>query len=108
MRLKDDICTNHSTHTTLRFADKTSNLYKLKKEQYNKMLNDSTTTTYKKASDSIHNKIDMDGKKLMKDKDILNQMLTIGKNECFISMKDHKTNFKNNPKVTLINLRKRK
>ena len=72
------------------------------------MLNDSRTAIYKKASDSIHNKIDMDGKKLLKDKDILNQMLTIGKNECFISMKDDKPNFKNNLKVRLINLRKRK
>ena len=30
-------------------------------------------------------------------------MLTNGKNECFIIMKDRKSNFKNNPKVRLIN-----
>ena len=36
------------------------------------MLNDSITTTYQKASDNIHNKINTGGKKLMKDKDILN------------------------------------
>ena len=45
-----------------------------------KMLNDSITATYKKASGNIHNKINTDGKKLMKDKDILNRMLTNGKN----------------------------
>ena len=56
-RLKDDINTIHNTDTTLTFADKTSNLYKLKKEKYQKMLNDSITTTYKKVSDNIHNKI---------------------------------------------------
>ena len=39
----------------------------------------------------------------MKDRDILNRMLTNGKNECFITLKDHKPNFKNNPKVRLIN-----
>ena len=33
-------------------------------------------------------------------------MLTNGKNECFITLKDHKPNFKNNPKVRLINLEK--
>ena len=71
-----------------------------------KMLNDSITATYKKASGNIHNKINTDGKKLMKDKDILNRMLTNGKNECFITLKDHKPNFKNNPKVRLINLEK--
>ena len=80
-RLKEDINTIHSTDTTLTFADKTYNLHKIEKEQYKKMLNDSITTTYKKASDNIHNKINTDGKKLMKDKDILNRMLTNGKNE---------------------------
>ena len=67
------------------------------------MLSDSITTNYEKESDNIHNKINTDGKKLMKDKDILNRMLTNGKNECFITLKDHKPNFKNNPKVRLIN-----
>ena len=30
-------------------------------------------------------------------------MLTNGKNNCFITLKDHKENFQNNPKVRLIN-----
>ena len=71
-RLKDHINTIHNTDTTLTFADKPSNLYKLKKEQYQKILNDSITTTYKKASDNIHKKINTNGKKLLKDKDVLN------------------------------------
>ena len=70
--MKNDINTIHSTDTTLTFADKTSNLWKLKIEQYNTMLNDLIRTTYKKASDNIHNKISTDGEKLMKDKDIIN------------------------------------
>ena len=70
------------------------------------MLNDSITTTYKKASDNFHNKINTNGKKLMKDKEVLNWMLTKCKKECFITLKDHKPNFKNNPKVRLINLAK--
>ena len=67
------------------------------------MLNNSITTTYKKISGNIHNKINTDGKKLMKDKDILNRMLANGKNGCFITLNNHKPNFKNNPKVRLIN-----
>ena len=66
------------------------------------MLND-TITTHKKASNNIHNKINMDRKKFMKDKDILNPMLTNGKNECLIMLKDHKPSFKNNLKARLIN-----
>ena len=41
----------------------------------------------------------MDGKKLMKDKDIS----TNGKNKCFFTLKDHKPNFTNNPKARVIN-----
>ena len=37
----------------------------------------------------------------MKDKDIINRMLTNRKNEYFITLKDLKPNFKNNPKVRL-------
>ena len=67
------------------------------------MLNDSVTRTYKKTSDNMHNMINTDGKKLIKDKDVLNRMLTNSKNECFMTLRDHKPNFKNNPKVRLIN-----
>ena len=66
------------------------------------MLND-LTTTYKKASDFIHNKINTDEKKLIKDKNILIKILTSGKSECFIMIIDYKPNFKNNPKVRLVN-----
>ena len=44
-RLKDDISTIYSTDAILTFADKTFKLYKLKKEQFNKMLNGLITTT---------------------------------------------------------------
>ena len=67
------------------------------------MLNDLIRTTYKKASDNIHNKISTDGEKLMKDKDIINWILRNGKNECFTTLKDYKPNFKHNPQVRLIN-----
>ena len=67
------------------------------------MLNDSITTAYKKASNNTCNKINRNGMKLIKGKDILNRMLTNGKNQCFITLKDHKPNFKNNLKVRLIN-----
>ena len=42
----------------------------------------------------------------MKDQHSLSRMIRNGKNECFITLEDHKTNFKNNPKERLINLAK--
>ena len=69
-RLKDDINTILSTDVTFTFADQTPNLYKSKKEQYNKILNNSIKVSYKETSDNFHNKTNADGKKLTKVKDI--------------------------------------
>ena len=102
-KLNEDIKTINNTNKTLTFADKTSNLYKLSKEEYNKLLNESITTTYKMVSDKISDKINSEGKALVKNKIVLNRMLTNGKDNCFITLKDHKPNFQNNPKTRLIN-----
>ena len=42
-------------------ADKTTNIYRLTREEYDKMLNDSITTTCKTASNNIKNKIKTTG-----------------------------------------------
>ena len=39
----------------------------------------------------------------MKNKAALNRMFINGKNNCFITLKDHKANFLNNPKTRLLN-----
>ena len=89
-----------NTPTTLTFADKTTNMYKLTKEEHNKLLTDAVTSTYKKAEANVESKIMSEGKELVKNKNVY---LTNGKNEAFITLKDHKPNFQNNPKVRLIN-----
>ena len=45
----------------------------------------------------------VEGKQLVKNTDCYDRMLTNGKSEAFITLKDHKPNFQNNPKVRLIN-----
>ena len=39
----------------------------------------------------------------MENKTALNRMLINGKNNCFITLKDHEANFLNNPKSCLLN-----
>ena len=46
----EDIRTIKNTQTTLAFADKTSNVYKVPKEQHEKLVNNALTTSYKKVS----------------------------------------------------------
>ena len=47
-KLKDDIKLIKDSHKTMTFADKTSNMYRLTKEQYDKLIMNSITSTYKK------------------------------------------------------------
>ena len=61
------------------------------------------TSTYKKASDKINDKINTEAKRIMENKTVLNRMFINGKNNCFITLNDHKENILNNPKTRLLN-----
>ena len=43
-----------ASNKTMTFADKTTNIYRLTREEYDKILNDSITATYKKANSNIN------------------------------------------------------
>ena len=107
--LKKDIKKINQSGKALTFADKSSNMYQLTKEEYVKMRRNAITSTYKKVNNNIKKRIDIKGKQIMEDvgKEILDRMDINGKNTCFITLKDHKENFLNNPTVRLINPAKR-
>ena len=86
-------------------ADKTSNMYRVTKEDYNKMCRNAITSTYKKGNRNIKKIINEKGKETVK-KSFDNIIDRIDVNDvsiCFITTKDHKENFLNHPKVCLIN-----
>ena len=58
-----------------------------------------TTSTYKKIPDKISNKVNADGKKIVENKEVVNRLFVNGRNSCFITLKDHKRHFLNNPKI---------
>lgn len=62
-KLKEDIKLINSESKTLTFPDETTNLYKLEKEQCNKLLKDSITTAYKKVNRNIRKLLNLEGKK---------------------------------------------
>ena len=43
--------------------------------------------------------MNLEGKNIAKDKTIANRILVNSRNECFISLKDHKPNFMSKPKT---------
>jgi hypothetical protein len=67
-RLKEDAKSIRNSNKTLVPADKTSNLYRLTKDEYNNLKRNAITSTYKKASGKIKEKIEKSGKKFAKDK----------------------------------------
>ena len=83
--------------------NETSNIYKSYTDEYKKLTTGAVTSTYKKVPDKINDKINTEGKRIMENKTALNRMFINGKNNCFITLKDHKENFLNNPKTRLLN-----
>ena len=85
------------------FADKNRNIYETSLDTYNKLLHDNIVKTWKHGSEDniweINNELDH----------IVNKLSTGNRTECmkkrqaFISLKDQKQNFENNPKCRLIN-----
>ena len=47
--------------------------------------------------------INIDGKQILKNREVLNQLEINGENNSFTTLKYHKENFNNNPTVRLIN-----
>ena len=78
-------------------------MYRLSKEEHEGLLTNAVTSSYKKANNSIKKKINMAGKQILKNNEILNRIEINGENNCFFTLKDHKDNFANNPQVRLIN-----
>ena len=56
-----------------------------------------------KASNSIKKKTNAALRQILRNNKVLKRMQTNGENNCFISLKDRKGNFQNNPTVRLIN-----
>ena len=88
---------------TLTPADKTSNMDRSNKSDYQNLLRNAITTTYKKANKNIGTKINKEGIKFAKQADILDKIAINGTRNSFITLKDHKENFTNHPKTRLIN-----
>ena len=102
-QLTEDIRTIKNTQTTLTFADKTSNIYKVPKEQYENQVNNAIITIYKKVSKKTQDQINNQEKNILKNKEVIKRIFVDGKQNCVITLKDHKPNFQNNPTVRFLN-----
>ena len=99
---KDTNAINRSTALYVP-ADKTTNLYKVEVKDYEKLLHDNITTTYQKVSKDTARIINMEAKDIAEQLKLDDRIEQAAEQKAFITLKDHKPNFPNNIKCTLIN-----
>ena len=80
-------------------SQKSSSFLQIKHQIYTKSRQINIASTYKKIPDKISNKVNADGKKIVENKEVVNRLFVNGRNSCFITLKDHKRHFLNNPKI---------
>ena len=84
-------------------ANKTTNFYRMKPEPYKQLLQNNITKTYKKAPANSTAEIIKEETKIANDLKLDSRIDAMAEKECFITLKDHKLNFNNNPTSCLIN-----
>ena len=92
-----------SSRNVFIFAEKTRNVYETDAATYNKLLTENITKTYKLAEDGVIDNINKELKDITQGLKIANLVETMAQSQSFISLKNHKDNFENNPKCRLIN-----
>ena len=101
--MKSDIESIKKSKNIYIFADKTNNLYETDIRNYNKLLINNISKTYKKSDPAILNTINKEAKHIAEGYDIAERVDCFAKSKAFVTSKDHKENFQSNPKGRLIN-----
>ena len=83
-------------------ADKTCNLYKVEKgDYYKKYLTDNITKTFKKSTNSKVIRVDLYAKKIADKLLIGDRGDQLQKHDAYVTVKDYKESFSNNPSFRL-------
>ena len=102
-QLRDDLKNIKREDRIIVAADKTRNHYMMDKEKYEDFLNNNITKDYKKADQNVVDDITKNDKVVASKLEIEDRVYCTTKRASFITLKDHKQNFENNPKFRVIN-----
>ena len=75
----------------------------MEKSNYEKLLTDNITKTYKQSNNNVYNSINLEAKHIAKKLEIADRVECMAEKPAYITLKDHKENFNINPKSHLIN-----
>ena len=96
-KLKVDIDEIKKSPDVFVFADKTSNIYKMTPQEHNKLLKENVTKTYKKAPPKLETSINLAAKCIATNLDLSDRIEILAQTAAYITLKDHKENFRSNP-----------
>ena len=102
-KLKEGLKLINSSKTIFLSADKTQNFYEIPKDDYEKIIHENVTKKYKKPNMSLPKRINREARKIARTFDVADRVDTMAKEECFITLKDHKEDHRTNPKYRLLN-----
>ena len=88
-KLKRDCIDIRSSGKLLVPADKSSNLYEMDVDQYNKLLSEKVTQSYRKTNTNAKNYIDLEAKSIANSLGLSDRIQCLAEKDAFIKLKDH-------------------
>ena len=101
--LKKDVKYINNSKNIFIKADKTNNIYEVSKATYVKYMNDNVTAHYEKAPQGTERDINVEARGITERLKISDRVEPIAHKEAYVTLKDHKKGFPNDPKCRLIN-----
>ena len=102
-KLKEDILNIKSSPNIYAFAEKTTNIYKLLPQDYKKLLHENITKSYKKSPTRLEKSINLEAKEIAAGVKLDDRIEYMAKAPAYITLKDHKDNFRSAHPCRLIN-----
>ena len=103
-KLRNDINKIRSSDKAFIPADKSRNYYEMDKSEHDKLYTENITKTYKKLRDeTVYKDINKEAKTFTDNLRLSDKVECLAESNAFITLKDHKENFINNPQCRLIN-----
>ena len=106
--LRADITEIKNSRNVYAFADKTNNVYRMLTSEHNKLLKENVTKTYKKAPEKLQKSINLEAKSIATKLNLSGRIEKLAEAPAYITLKDHKENFRSKPSYRLINPSKNK
>ena len=102
-KITQDLKELKKSNKMILFADKTNNIYKVNKNKYEELLRKNVTKDYIKTNNDAVDKINNEAAELIMKNDIQGKIPKYELQECFITAKDHKKDFRQKNQCRLLN-----